>query len=243
MIPKVTFSNGIWARFQDTLLNAFFRQSNLRYNFGLGFRDVKEVCLYWNEPKTFFALNDILEKNNLINKIDEFNTVSRIVKWVNSTYPSSVFYIKDGSKDVWNHPLDTLESFNIRKNLIKSNPKSNIASLKLTKEWKNCLSTDCDDYAILIYNLLRVANVDKKRLFISFVSTISKGKDAWHMNVMYFSDGIPYALEGTYNPEKTMSVFGKTPYFNISYYKLVNWIWNEDDLLKCTDKLKKLVDI
>jgi predicted transglutaminase-like cysteine proteinase len=219
MTFRITFTDTFWSRFKETIFNSLFFKSEYRYNFGYGSKDVKIVCNYWKEEKTRVKLQKIINDNSLKNASSEYNTVARIVRWVNTTYPSSKYYLKD-IRDEWNHPLDTLESFDIRRKKLK----------------EDFLNTDCDDYAILIYSLCRVAGVDKQRLYLAWMKTTGE----WHMNCMYFSDNIPYALEGTYYPDKAMKNFGKVNYFNTEYYKYVKWLWNEDKLFRCGDKINKL---
>lgn len=237
---KVLFSNSFWSRFGETIRKALFFESSFRYDFGLGSRDVREVCKFYKDKDTFAVLQKIIVENKLVNSKDEFNTVARIMKWVNSTYPSSVYYLAD-EKEVWNDPVVTLNSFNRRKLLKELNPKYTVSQLHLIASWKNEVSTDCDDYAILIYNLCRVAGVDSDKLFLNFMATTSKGIDAWHMNVMYYDDFVPYAVEGTYLPSDAMKNFGKVPYFNIDHHKYVRWSWNEDKVFRYNDKINPLV--
>lgn len=216
---RVTFSNNFWSRFGETIRKTLFFETSFRYDFGIGSRDVREVCRWHlvSENRDYLR-SQILIPNKLIG-LDDFSTVKKIMKYVNTTYPSSVYYLKDGKRETWNTPVQTINSFEDRK--LGLVPKH---------------STDCDDYAILIINLCRAADVDKNSLFLNFMKTTGE----WHLNVMFYHDFVPYAVEGTYNPDYAMKVFGKIPYFNIDYYQYVKWSWNEDKVYRYNDKINPL---
>jgi hypothetical protein len=232
---RITFSNTLWARFSETLRKILFFEASYKYDFGIGYKDVKNVCKYWQEETTRFELQRVLNENKLVNIANEFNTVARIMKWVNQTYPQRIFYKKD-SGDTWNTPIETLNSFRIRKLIYDVRPGWPKSVYELDSAWKSCKSTDCDDYAILLYSLCRVAGVSQDKLYLCWMKTLTE----WHMNVMYFSDGVPYALEGTYNPDQAMQKFGRENYFNTEYYLYVRWIWNEDKVFRYSDKINQL---
>jgi hypothetical protein len=232
---RITFSNSFWERFKETIFNLFFKSSDLRYNFGYGWKDVKEVAKYHLKPEVKEVLQEILDENKLVNKKDEFNTVSKIMHWVNSSYPSGIYYTFDKG-DSWNDPVTTLDSFEARKELLEKDANISFYSLKTSAEWLKEARTDCDDYAILIYNLCRVAGVKSDKLYLCWMKTTGE----WHMNCMYFYKDVPYALEGTYFPEQAMKNFGRLSYWNTLYYQYVKWIFNEEKVFRYTDRVNPL---
>jgi len=233
---NVTFTNNFWSRFGETIRKALFFESSYRYDFGLGSKNVRDVCKYYLDGETWRKLNIIVMENKLFNPRDEYNTVVRVMKWLNATYPSSIYYLKDGSRDTWNSPLDTLVSFENRKVYKEQNQRLTITQLKLSLLWNSFSTTDCDDYAILLYNLLRVAGVKKENLYLCFMKTTGE----WHLNLMYWHQNTPYAIEGTYRPNDAIKNFGRTPYFTIDYYKYVKWMFNEDKVFRYSEKINQL---
>lgn len=229
------FEQNIWRKFGETIRKTLFFESSYRYNFGLGFKDIKEVANYWKDFETTKQLRLLLDENNLINPVDEFNTAARIMGWLNKEFPSKTYYTKD-DRDTWSKPLDTLYSLRRKKMLIELNPQTPVSMLKKFPTWKDGSGVDCDDYAILLYSLLRVAGVSQDNLFLCFMKTETE----WHMNIMYFNEHVPYAIEGTYYPEKAIKNFGRTPYFNIPYYRYVRWIFNEEKVYRYSDKINRL---
>jgi hypothetical protein len=95
--------------------------------------------------------------------------------------------------------------------------------------------TDCDDYTIFIYNLARVAGVSAARMRVVFMQT---GVDAWHLSLMFFNDGVLFAVEGTMYPAVAEQNFLRVPFFentvwkngsSVFYYHGIRWLWNEDE--------------
>lgn len=221
------FSKNFWNVFGQRLLETLFRPTHFRYNFGFGRRDVKDVCKYWKDSETAKALNQIIREENIAQDTD-YLTLKRLMRWLLNTYPPKKYYSYDNGER-WNKPLETLMSFEEKR-----------ASVKRS------YPTDCDDYAILIYNMARLAGVSADNLRLCFMKT----EKEWHLNVMFIDEyNVPYAIEGTYYPEKAYKNFGKIPYFHntttrrgkkIHYYEGVRWMWNEDQVWVNTGKLNKV---
>ena len=236
------FSKNIWRIFGQRLLATLYRRSNVRYNFGFGYNDPKLVCKYYKSESTRAYLQNLITTHKLKGKND-FETVKAIMKWVNKTYPSKLFYKSDDG-DRWNNPVDTIESWKIRTEVMESNPGRSMLYYSRLNDWKNAMSTDCDDYAIVMYNMCRVAGVDYDDMYLTFMKTSGE----WHMNMMYFDDNIPYAVEGTYWPENAEKNFGVRPYFHSKnwngnwkyYYRYIKWYWNEKKLFVNNNRVNKL---
>lgn len=220
------FSKNFWRVFGTRLLETLFRKSSFRYDFGFGRRDVKDVCKYHLQEPYAKELKKLAKDNSLQGKTDS-GTMLNIMQWLLNNYNPRYYYTSDRG-DRWNTPLETMQSFNEKKQ-------------RKTRSF----STDCDDYAILIYNLARVCKVPKEKLRLCFMKT----KTEWHLNVMFLEDGVPYAVEGTYYPSIAIKNFMKTPYFNnyttingekAYYYEGVRWLWNEDELFINNGKLNKV---
>lgn len=224
------FSKNMWRTFGYRLIETVFRKDSFAYDFGFGFKDVKEICKYHKDPKTREVLQEILDVNKLIGKTEK-ETVYKVMKWLNTTYPSSRFYMKDHG-DRWNTPLETLQSW-------RNRGAMNCFSTWYAdheRAWYDELSTDCDDYAVFLYNILRVGGVAKENLRLCFMKTETE----WHMNVMFLDGGsVPYAVEGTYHPETIIRNFGNITYYEnrvfdgtewSNFYSGIRWIFNEDEV-------------
>lgn len=217
------FSRGFWKTFGSRLFATFFSPTTLRYNFGYGSKDVRVVARYWRDPYLAPVLRAVIDEHNLKGPTD-YITVKKVMTWLQKTYPSSKYYTPDRGER-WNDPVDTLRSFQARANGVKTS-----------------ITTDCDDYAILIYNLCRAAGVDVNNLWLCIMKTITE----WHLNVMYVHDGVPYAVEGTYYPYLAKRNFGAVPYFSnavikqnrkVYYYEKVRYRWNEKTVQKWSGRI------
>ena len=232
LIGAASIGDGLWRTFGQKILELFYKKAHFRYNFGMGRKDVRRVCKYYKEKLTHIRLSAIIEREKL-RKQSDLATMRSIMNWVNSTYPSKYFYLFDKS-DRWNHPSETLDSFEARKRILDNNKKTPVSVLKKRKAWIVEQTTDCDDYAILIYNLARVANIPAENMRLCFMKTMGE----WHMNLMYFHKGRPFVVEGTYYPILATRAFGKKSYFQITLYHakkgklhiywFIKWLWNEN---------------
>jgi len=223
--------DGLWRTFGQRIIELFYRKTHFRYDFGFGRKDVRSVCKYYLEPQTKVLLEAIIQKNGLKKKTGR-ETVRAIMVWLQREYPSRIYYMFDKG-DRWNTPQETMHSFLERKKIIDDNPGVSVYVLKQRKEWLLSLPTDCDDFCILIYNLCRTLKIPAKDLRVCFMKTMGE----WHLNIMYFHKGVPYAVEGTYYPSMALAAFGRTSYFNVSInhhtkgrvnlYWYIKWLWNE----------------
>jgi hypothetical protein len=223
------FSANMWKTFGSRLIETVYKRDSFYYDFGFGAKDVRIICKYYQDPETAKVLRQVINDNNLRGKTEK-ETVYKVMKWLNDTYPSSHFYMQDKGER-WNTPLETLQSWQNRK-------KMNWLyawSAPHEAAWYLELSTDCDDYAIFQYNLLRIAGVSENNLRLCFMQTETE----WHLNVMFFDKNIPYAVEGTYNPENAIRNLGNVPYFEnryyngtewVNYYTGVRWLFNENEI-------------
>lgn len=227
------FHVNFWRTFGLRLLGIFYKDTQFRYDFGFGYQDVRNVCKHHkNDAKTKIELLALIQKHNL-KREDRDETMRAIMNWVNTTYPSSIYYVIDKG-DRWNTPRETLESWRNRKRIRDENPDVPTHQIDDRRDWKQELPTDCDDYSILMYNMARVAGIPAENMYLTFMKTISE----WHMNIMYFDkEDVPYAIEGTYYPTLAMRRYKRVPYFeNViirnngrqHYYEFVRWLFNED---------------
>lgn len=231
------FSQGFWHTFGKRLNALLYGTTSFRYDFGFGSKDVKTVCQYYHDPATKAVLQQIITDEKLLGEND-LETMRNIMTFVWHRYDPSIFYTPDQGER-WNTPLETLASWNTRKQLLKDNallpPGQQLSTYQLltTQAWKDCTSTDCDDYAILIYNLSMTAGIPADDLYLCFMDT----ETGWHLNAQYFSDGVPYAIEGTYYPDIAIRDLGTVDYYEnrvwngtsyTYYYRFVKWLWNEN---------------
>lgn len=234
------FTKGVWRTFGARLISLLYSNASFRYDFGLGKRDVREVCTYWDDTSIGGNAHIIalwLNEHQLVDKENRhWKTVKNIMEFVNTTYPSLYYYERDGARDTWNTPLQTLDSWLGRSQLVADGKAKLVYwEFQSSKEWREFSTTDCDDYAIFFYNAFRIAGVPKEQLRLCFMQTSGE----WHMNVMFFHDNVPYAVEGTFFPSVAQGNFLKVPYFENSvlnggkrnyYYYGVRWLWNEDEV-------------
>jgi len=225
MIDSWRYSKNYWKAHGVTVFNDIFKKFKFYHQFNGKIQEAKVVCNYWKEPKEYDELYAIVMLNDLW-KDTYKDTVLAIMKWVYSTYPPRSFYKSDRS-ETWNRPSITLDEL----------------ELPTYKRKKDSIGTDCDDYAILIYSLCRVAGVPEKLLYIPFMWAQPEG---WHANVL-FKDFIskkgmvPYAVEGSYYPKIAIQEFGKTPYLQLGtrktgyYYRYIKYIFNEKGAFKNKD--------
>lgn len=223
------FSMNMWRTFGARLIETIYKRDSFYYDFGFGRKDVRAICKYYLDPETATALQEIIDDNKLKGKTEK-ETVYKVMKWLNDTYPSAHFYMKDDG-DRWNTPLETLQSWKNRKRM------NWYLSWSAPHEaaWYLELSTDCDDYATFLYNLLRIAGVSVDSLRVCFMRTATE----WHLNIMFFDKNIPYAVEGTYRAENAIRNFGKVSYFEnrsfdgtdwVNYYTGIRWLFNEAEI-------------
>jgi len=224
------FSKNMWRTFGYRLIETVFRKDSFFHDFGFGYRDVKDIAKYYKEKNTREVLQKLIDDNKLVGKTEK-ETVFKCMKWLNDTYPSNHYYMKDHG-DRWNTPLETLQSWQNRSAMNSFVPWYS----EHDREWYNEMPTDCDDYAVFLYNLMRVAGVAKENLRLCFMKTETE----WHMNAMYLDTGsIPYAIEGTYHPEVAIRNFGNITYYEnrtfdgttwVNYYAGIRWVFNEDEV-------------
>jgi len=210
------FSKRFWERNGLVVLNNIFVPHSFWYYFNFRIQNAVKAARYWFDEREF--LEQVLADSGILDCSfdDEAGLVYYIMCWVNRSFPSSLFYTRDRAES-WNRPSETLRSFWARRD---------------NRDYRNnrdYLSTDCDDYAILIYSLCRVAGVSASNLRLCFMKTVSE----WHLNVMYFGGGVPYAVEGTYFPGVAESCFGKVPYMQLCYkmsyyYEIIWFLFNEN---------------
>ena len=207
------FDKRFWDKFGDTILANVFTPTIFYHYFNRQARRAVIAANYWKEDEDM--LQDIIVANDL--KLgSDYKTAKKIMAWLNATYPSFAYYTFD-ARETWNRPRETIQSFEERK---AGKPRT--------------YTTDCDDYAILIYSLCRVAGIPAENLRLCFMKTTSE----WHLNVMYLDKGkTPYALEGTYRPTIAISEFGRTPYMQLKhngifYYEHLWILFNENGAWK-----------
>ena len=221
-------SKSVWEKRGDEVMDILFEETIFYHRYNDRARRATEAAKYWIEDKILLQL---IISQNALKRATEKETVAEIMRWVNNTYPSSMFYTHDKS-ETWNRPRDTMISLETRQGIIDRFPTKSIYNIKRLTEWTDCLSTDCDDYALLLYGLFRAADIHPDRLRICFMKTTGE----WHLNVMYLENGkIPYAIEGTYLPGTAITQFGKTTYMNLQYNGkfYYEWIWILFNERKC----------
>jgi len=205
------YSKGIWKLFGRTILfKGLFKPTFVAHNYNGKVTDLRKACRYWRSKSEKQILKQVIAYNNLKKKT-EFDTVKAIMYYIGRTYPSSRFY-KHDKNETWNKPSLTLDLFKIPRN-------------------KRKIGTDCDDYAILIYSLCRVAGVNEDNLYCCFMKT----KTEWHLNLMYIHENVPYAIDGTYYPSIARRSFGHVPYMQLAnsnknkYYSYILYLFNENN--------------
>lgn len=206
------YSKSMWQVHGKTILDYCFPKFIFFHLFNGRIRKGTEAANYWKEKLEYNRLNAIVILEKLEGKTD-FETVQNIMKYVYKTYPPRLYYKHDKS-ETWNRPSKTLIEF----------------EFSTYKRKKESIGTDCDDYAILLYSLCRVAGVPVDKLYLCFMKT----KTEWHLNLMFIDNNVPYAIEGTYYPEIAIKEFGKIPYMQLKdrkgyYYSHIKYLFNENE--------------
>jgi len=207
----IRFNKNVWELFGNTMFNKIFTKSYITHYFNGQFRSVLSAGGFYKQEQD--KLKDII-KNHIVIGETKLKTAYSIMYYVNHTYPSSRFYTYD-KKETWNTPIETIESFEYRKK---------------TRDYKNtkeCKTTDCDDYAILIYSLCRVAGLTEDDIYLCFNQADGEG---YHLNCMFIDisvsgQKVPYVMEGTYRPFEAERNFGVTTFDNIKYKN--NWVYTQ----------------